>query len=56
MIASVLPIDDQATAPLILAFHRRLAAGDSPAAALARVQVEAADPVVAASFVCFGSP
>jgi tetratricopeptide (TPR) repeat protein len=55
VVASVLPIDDQATAPLILDFHARLAAGDSPAVALAGAQVAAADPVVAASFVCFGA-
>jgi tetratricopeptide (TPR) repeat protein len=55
VVASVLPIGDQATPPLILDFHTRLATGDSPAVALARAQVAAADPVVAASFVCFGA-
>jgi CHAT domain/Tetratricopeptide repeat len=55
VIASVLPVDDQATAPLILAFHTRLAGGDAPASALAYAQTTATDPVVAASFVCFGA-
>jgi tetratricopeptide (TPR) repeat protein len=56
VIASVLPVDDDATAALILAVHARLAAGDGPAVALSRAQRAAADAAVAASFVCFGAP
>jgi tetratricopeptide (TPR) repeat protein len=56
VIASVLPIDDHATAGLMLALHARLAAGDAPAVGLARTQADATDALVAASFVCFGAP
>ena len=56
VIASVLPVDDRATAPLVLALHTRLAAGAPPAQALAEAQTGAVDTVVAASFVCFGAP
>jgi tetratricopeptide (TPR) repeat protein len=56
VIASVLPVDDHATLGLMQAVHIRLAAGNSPATALAGAQAAATDPVVAASFVCFGAP
>jgi tetratricopeptide (TPR) repeat protein len=56
VIASVLPVDDQATAALILAVHARLAAGAAPAVALAQARTAVADRALAASFVCFGAP
>jgi CHAT domain-containing protein len=55
VIASVLPVDDHATADLMFALHTRLASGEQPAAALAGAQTDAGDGVVAASFVCFGA-
>jgi CHAT domain-containing protein len=60
LIASVLPIPDAETAPLMVALHRRLAAGDAPAMALAAAQAEV-DPgdapalAAAAGFVCMGA-
>lgn len=60
LVASVLPIPDVETAPLMVAFHRRLAAGDPPTVALAAAQHEqrTAGPAAlaaAAGFVCLGS-
>ncbi|MEV4512296.1 CHAT domain-containing tetratricopeptide repeat protein [Dactylosporangium sp. NPDC049525] len=61
IIASVIPIPDVQTVPLMLAFHDRLVAGQSPAEALALTQQQvlgASDgPVLAsaAGFVCIGS-
>jgi tetratricopeptide (TPR) repeat protein len=61
LIASVLPVPDAATAPLMVAMHRLLAKGVAPAEALAAAQVCVAaegDPVTtaaAAGFVCLGS-
>ena len=60
LVASVLPILDAETAPLMTAFHRLLATGDPPAVALARAQLAAKDDgtaamVVAAGFVCLGA-
>ena len=62
LVASVLPIPDAETAPLMIAFHRRLASGEPPAAALAAAQQELAgsgeDPAAlaaAAGFVCLGA-
>jgi CHAT domain-containing protein len=59
LIASVLPVPDAATRPLMLALHDELARGVTPAEALARAQ---ATPIAgydamaaAASFVCFGA-
>ncbi len=60
LIASVLPIPDATTAPLMVAFHQGLAAGRPPAAALADAQ-HALDPddadavASAAGFVCIGA-
>jgi tetratricopeptide (TPR) repeat protein len=59
LVASVLPIPDAETAPLMIAFHRRLAGGVAPAAALAAAQQDLAgdDPATlaaAAGFVCLG--
>jgi CHAT domain-containing protein len=51
IIASVVPVPDAAAKRLMVAFHRRLLDGDSPAAALARAQQGAAVP----GFVCLGS-
>jgi tetratricopeptide (TPR) repeat protein len=60
LIASVVPIPDAETAPLMVAFHRRLAAGQAPAEALAQAQhqlIEADPRALAASagFICLGS-
>jgi len=55
VIASVLPVDDKATADLMMALHVALAAGRFPADALTQAQSQAADGVSAASFVCFGA-
>jgi CHAT domain-containing protein len=60
LVASVIAIPDVETVPLMLALHRRLIAGSSPAAALADAQAElqgADSPEVAAAagFVCIGS-
>lgn len=55
VIASVLPVGDAATAPVMIEFHRRLMAGDGPALALCGAQAVADDVVAAASFACFGA-
>ena len=61
LVASVVPVPDAETAPLMIAFHQRLAAGAAPAAALAAAQSELGgrtdDRTFAASagFVCVGS-
>ena len=60
LIASVLPIPDAPTAPLMIAFHRLLVAGHPPAAALAQAQRAAAHEgaaamAAAAGFVCIGA-
>ena len=62
LVASVLPVPDAETAPLMVAFHRGLASGSSPAAALAAAQQQlagstSADPAAlaaAAGFVASG--
>jgi tetratricopeptide (TPR) repeat protein len=54
VIASVVPVGDEATAPLMVALHERLHAGDPPAEALARAR-RARPSALAASFVCFGA-
>jgi CHAT domain-containing protein len=51
IVASVVPVPDAGVKRLMLAFHRNLLAGDTPAVALARAQ--ARTPV--AGFVCLGS-
>lgn len=58
VIASVVPVPDDAARPLMLALHRGLLAGLSPAAALAQAQPDPsvdAGSGVTAGFVCFGS-
>jgi CHAT domain-containing protein len=53
VIAPVMAVPDEATTPLMLALHRGLRDGMSPAAALARAAV-AQPGVAAATFVCIG--
>jgi tetratricopeptide (TPR) repeat protein len=59
LIASLLPVPDAETAPVMTAFHRLLAEGRPPAVALAAVQQHAAGTLVtravAASFICLGA-
>jgi tetratricopeptide (TPR) repeat protein len=58
LVASVIPVPDEATRPFMVEFHRLLRAGVSPAAALATVQGEVtggAAVAVARGFVCFGA-
>src|SRR6266545_2709889 len=60
LVGSVMPVPDAETAPLMIEFHRRLAAGQPPALALAAAQREllGADPATlatAAGFICLGS-
>jgi CHAT domain-containing protein len=61
LVASVLPIPDAQTAPLMIAFHERLALGEAPAIALAAAQHQLGgedDPAAlaaAAGFVCLGA-
>ena len=60
LVASVVPVPDQASRLLMLALHERLLLGSSPAAALAAAQA-ASDPddpaamAAAAGFVCLGA-
>ena len=59
LIASVVPIPDAYAGPLMIEFHRRLVAGQAPAAALASTQQQLAgdDPntlAAAAGFLCLG--
>jgi len=57
VVASVGPVDDEATAALMVDLHRRLWAGTNPAAALAEAQLATADDLYASTygFVCFGA-
>lgn len=59
LVASVVPVSDEATRPLMLRYHKALEATGSPAAALASVgESRAGDPAsyaAAAAFVCFGA-
>jgi CHAT domain-containing protein len=60
LVASVVPVSDEATRPLMLRYHKALQATGSPAAALARVGQAAlgddsAAYAAAAAFVCFGA-
>ena len=55
IVASVVPVPDAAARRLMLAFHRRLAAGASPAAALADAQAGLrANRSALAGFLCLG--
>jgi CHAT domain-containing protein len=56
VIASVMPVPDAATKRLMLALHRYLSAGSSPAVALARAQAALRPREAAlAGFVCLGT-
>jgi CHAT domain-containing protein len=59
VVASVLPVLDAQTAPLMTALHRRMAAGEPAAEALAAAQRESADDervmAMASGFVCIGA-
>lgn len=60
VVATVVPVADEATRPLMVEMHRQLAEGLSPAAALAAAQAahDPEDPrsvAAAAGFVCFGA-
>ncbi len=59
IIATIVPVDDAATTPLMVALHRELLAGRSAADALAQVRARpGTDPVAAATsagFVCYGA-
>ncbi len=60
VIASIVPIPDLETAPLMTAFHRRVVAGERPASALATAAALASDGspaafLAATAFTCFGS-
>jgi tetratricopeptide (TPR) repeat protein len=61
LVASVIPVPDAATRPLMLAYHRHLATGAAPCEALAKAQAAAShtdDPAAlaaSAGFVCFGA-
>jgi len=59
LIASVVPVPDVETAPLMIAFHRQLAAGHGAADALSQAQRQLADGesramAAAAGFICIG--
>jgi CHAT domain-containing protein len=53
VIAPVVAVPDETTAALMVALHRRLRAGERPAAALAAA-AEGQDPAAAIAFVCIG--
>ncbi len=60
LVASVVPIPDAETAPLMVAFHRQLAAGQHAAAALSQAQRQLAAEggkatAAAAGFICIGA-
>jgi CHAT domain-containing protein len=60
MVASMLVVSDRETRPLMVDFHRRLAAGADAPTALADAQAAAAEAgpqaaATAACFVCFGA-
>lgn len=59
IIASVVPVPDAETAPVMIAFHRHLLAGHSPAAALASAQrqLDCTDPAATAAlgFISIGT-
>jgi CHAT domain-containing protein len=56
IVASVVPVPDSVSRRLMVSFHGLLAAGRSPAAALAEAQASLrSDWSAAAGFVCLGS-
>jgi tetratricopeptide (TPR) repeat protein len=61
LVASVIPIPDAETAPLMVAFHRQLAAGHDVAGALSQAQRQVASDeegkavAAAAGFICIGA-
>jgi CHAT domain-containing protein len=57
LVASIGPVRDATTLPLMVELHRRLAAGASPARALVATQAEAGGEewATAHSFACFGA-
>jgi len=61
IVATVIPVPDEATRPLMLALHDRLRHGLPPAEALAQARAATVDPddpssvATAAGFVCFGA-
>ena len=60
LVASAIPVPDEATRHLMLALHRQLRAGLGPADALAQVQRstpgdDPAAPAAAVAFTCFGA-
>jgi tetratricopeptide (TPR) repeat protein len=55
ILASVVPVNDPATAPLMIALHDNLQRGQSLAAAFAGARTEAGDDAVGRSFVALGA-
>ncbi|WP_061300279.1 CHAT domain-containing protein [Herbidospora cretacea] len=55
VVASMVPVPDARTRPLMTALHERLSAGVPAATALAETQREAGDDTTAAGFVCIGA-
>ena len=60
LVASVVPVPDETTRSLMVAFHDRLSKGDAPARALAGAQTSASadlglSPAATAGFVCLGA-
>ena len=53
VVASVVPVEDQASEQLMVALHRRLLAGEPPAVALAGAQADSRS-TVGFSYACFG--
>ncbi|MGH9126470.1 MAG: CHAT domain-containing protein, partial [Acidimicrobiales bacterium] len=53
VVAPVMPVPDHATVPIMVALHRHLLAGDTPAEALANAQA-GQDPAVGAALICIG--
>jgi CHAT domain-containing protein/tetratricopeptide (TPR) repeat protein len=54
VIAPVMPIPDGTTAPFMVALHRRMVAGDSPAQALVAARA-GQDQAAGTAFICIGS-
>lgn len=54
VVAPLVPVRDDETAPLMAAFHRALRSGVTADVALAEAQRAGADPDLAAAFVCLG--
>ena len=60
IVASIVPVPDAETAPLMVAFHSGIAAGKTPAVALAEVQLGLSGEgprtlAASAGFICIGS-